>query len=440
MIIDINRDTIFGIKNKYFAADALRYVRIYEDFKDGIRELGMEIDEQDHETEKDYWIEVLRRKGASVRNSNKSIYINSISPACLACKTGVGSQTVFISLQCNRNCYFCSNRNQENYDYYVKNKRDYIAEINSAQARCGSLKSVGLTGGEPLLFFEDTVRFFNYVKGISPNAYTRIYTNGDFIDKSALDKLKAVSLDEIRFSIKIDDSFNYKEIYDKLALSKKYIPNVIVEMPVIPGTMDIMKDIMSELDRIGIFGMNLLEFLYPWNNAASYKGKGYKIKKNPYRVLYNYTYSGGLPISKSELQCLELLEYCMDKSMKIGVHYCSLENKLTSQVYHQNFDLKKTRTEHFSKKDYFIKTAKVYGEDKNKAISVFRKINYDGYKSNEEGNCAEFHVDKIGALDKPDMEVAIASSIVDSDGCRRFLRELKIDLTYPGIFNLETDV
>jgi len=41
----------------------------------------------------------------------------------------------------------------------------------------------------------------------------------------------------------------------------------MVEMPVIPGSLEEMKDLLKKLDSLGIFGINLLEFCFPLNNA-----------------------------------------------------------------------------------------------------------------------------------------------------------------------------
>jgi len=77
---------------------------------------------------------------------------------------------------------------------------------------------------------------------------------------------------------------------------------------------------------LGIFGINLLEFCFPWNNVDVYRQHGYKIKARPHRVLYNYWYAGGLPIAGSETVCLDLVDFALQQGLKFGVHYCSLEN------------------------------------------------------------------------------------------------------------------
>ena len=65
----------------------------------------------------------------------------------------------------------------------------------------------------------------------------RLYTAGDFLDEPLLDRLRDAGLDELRMSIKLDvlDVDRADEIIDDavdvLARAKRFIPQVMVEMP-----------------------------------------------------------------------------------------------------------------------------------------------------------------------------------------------------------------
>ena len=50
---------------------------------------------------------------------------------CKACAKGIGTATLFISFPCHRNCYFCFNPNQDNYEYYRKHKNDWKKRLPS---------------------------------------------------------------------------------------------------------------------------------------------------------------------------------------------------------------------------------------------------------------------------------------------------------------------
>lgn len=439
MIIDIKQETLTKINNPYFLADAERYLHIFNEFKDSISKTGMEIDARSYSVDVQDKITQLQQKGAHVRNTDKSIYINNISPACVACQTGVGAETGYISLLCNRDCYYCFNENQQDYDIFTESKTNYIQYINRAHQLFGNLVSVGLTGGEPLLFMEDTIKYFTHVGKIAPDAYTRLYTCGDDISKEVLESLQTVNLDEIRFSIKVESN-NWRNSFGQIALAKEYIPHVMVEMPVEPNLEDTMKELLTELNSLEIFGINLLEFLYPFRNEDEYIKRGYKIKNRPYRILYDYLYAGGLPISGSDLACLNLMDFCIDQAMTMGVHYCSLENKFSSQIYQQNSDVQLSSIEFLSEKDYFIKTAKVYGEGIEEVTQVFHNQGYQDYEINLENHFIEFHVKKISALKELDLEIGISTSVVDSDERGRFVRELKVDFTTPALFDFTMDL
>lgn len=441
MIIEITRERWPLIKNPKFSAYAWMYLEIYDDFLRQVEKTGMDIDSRSFSREAKAKIQRLKTMGVKGENDDKSIYWQRISPACRACRKGVGSATFFISLNCPRNCYYCFNPNQEAYDYYLKNKRDCIKELEQIHAAGGELSHIALSGGEPLVHKNEVLNFFRQSRKYFPDAHTRLYTNGDLVDKTILQELQGAGLDEIRFSIRLEDpQEGYLETLKRINLAGEFIPSVMVEMPVLPGTLEPMKNLLVQLDHIGVSSINLLEFCFPFHNGNIFKEKGFYIKNPPYRVLYDYWYAGGLPIAQSEMVCLDLLEFALEEQLNMGVHYCSLENKHTGQIYHQNSNGKIPDRAYFSQKDYFLKTAKIFGQDIPYARDVFDKIGYKDYYYSKDYDCLEFHVNKVTALGKPGMEVGISSSIMEEreDGC--YVRELKVDLTYPEIFDVNKDV
>ena len=93
--------------------------------------------------------------GKSLRGGN-----GWVSPGCLACRTGERTVTFFISLKCPKNCYFCFNPNQEDYELYRRECRDAVGELEQAHAAGAAFDCIALTGGEPLLHFDETRAFF----------------------------------------------------------------------------------------------------------------------------------------------------------------------------------------------------------------------------------------------------------------------------------------
>lgn len=440
MILNVTDATLSEIKNPALRTYAETYVQIYRDFMEQVKQMGLEVESVDTNMQVMEHISAFRQKGAVVRNNNKSIYTNRISPSCEACQIGVTSTTFFVSLKCHRDCFYCFNPNQENYEFYLENTRDVVAELDNLHQSNPAIKHLALTGGEPLLFKEETYRFFEHARQQFPGAHKRLYTCGDHIDAETLERLQAASLDEIRFSIRMHDlARGQMRTFDNIALARQYIPNVMVEMPVLPNTLEEMKEILLRLDALDIFGINLLELCFPLNNPELYCEKGYKIKARPFRVLYDYWYAGGLPVAGSEDVCLDLLEFAIDKRLKLGVHYCSLENKHTGQIYQQNSG-HSLKTMYFSQRDYFLKTARVFGDDIQPVKQALDKTGYRDYHFNDQKGYLEFHVDRIKTLGKLDVEIGISSNVVEKRGEEFVLRELKVDVTTPQTFRFSKDI
>jgi pyruvate formate-lyase activating enzyme-like uncharacterized protein len=437
MIIEVNENTLPSIQNLTMRSYAETYVRIDQGFMEQVRQMGVEVEGQDNSQQVRDRIAALKKKGASLRNDARSISVNRISSGCQACQTGIGSATFFISLKCHRDCFYCFNPNQEHYQYFREHTRDVVSELKDLHAKRQRVRHLALTGGEPLLHKDETIRFFQEARQDFPDVYTRLYTCGDHLERETLQALKDARMDEIRFSIRMHDlAKGQRHTYDQITLAREYIPNVMVEMPVLPGTFEEMKEVLLELDRLGIYGINLLEFCFPLNNAEIFRQRGYTIKARPYRVLYNYWYAGGLPVAGSESVCLDLVEFAMDAKLKLGVHYCSLENKHSGQVYQQNVGQNFSKTLYFSQKDYFLKSAKVFGDDIEPVRLALEEAGYKDYRIDKEFNMFEFHVSKVNLLKKMEIEVGISTAIIENRDGDIVLRELKLDVTTPQMFKL----
>lgn len=441
MIVQINDQTLGTIRNPVLASYAQRYQRIAQNYQEQVRQSGVEMAPFVPRSPVEERREQLQVAGATFRNDGRSVVVNCLSPACEACQLGVGSVTFFISLKCHRSCFYCFNPNQENYPHYREHPRNPAAELEQMHAAKHKAHTLALTGGEPLLFKEQTYAFFHAAARLFPDAHTRLYTCGDHADEETLLELQAAGLDEIRFSIRMHDSEqSRRHTYKRIALAKGYIPKVMVEMPVLPGTLDEMKEILLELERLEIHSINLLEFCYPFYNAEGFKSRGYTVKNPPHRVLYDYWYAGGLPIQGSEEVCLDLIAFAIEKGLKLGVHYCSLENKHTGQLYQQNASQPPPKTAYLSARDFLLKSAKVFGTDVDVVQRAFRSRGFDNYSVDKRHQFIEFPVTEIQSLQDLSVEVGISSAVIEYRDGERVIRELNIELTTPQQFELAADL
>lgn len=383
-----------------------------------------------HEQKKAAVMEGLRSKGALFRNGDASVSANGISSACAACAEDSGSQTFLFSLKCNRSCYFCFNANQEDYERHLVEDRDWRAEFEELVDAGRQLSHVALTGGEPLLSPDETIAFFSAAQRLWPQAHKRLYTTGDMLNEALLDQLVSAGLSEIRFSIKLDDGEGAKRrALERIRMAKSRDLDVMVEMPVIPGTLEEMKALLVELDEIGVFGINLLEFCYANSNWPEFARRGFKVKNPPFPVLYTYSYAGSLPIEGSEVECLELVEFAIDEGLRMGVHYCSLENKHRTQVFEQNHLARlQDSCYELDADDFFLKTVKVFGADALRLRDALARSGAEGWRYDDEDGCIIANPGLLPAIRLQAVDAALSINILEQRENGVVLRELDLKL------------
>lgn len=426
-----------------------------------------------------------------VLNDGKSLLRGWRSSACAACNVGIGTETFITSTRCPKRCFFCFNPNQANFDGRDGVLHDVVGQLEERHSQGVRYTHLALTGGEPLLHKDQAVAFIKRARELYPNVHTRLYTSGFGADEPTLEALRDAGLNEIRFSVKTEDvpwpnagtegagdalatgsvpqgeaagegasaagspdaasgpspcapmfPPAIEETLAQMALATRYIPDVMVEMPVLPDQLELMKALLVRLDAIGARGINLLELGYPFFNAAEFARRGYLLKPAPYRVLYDYAYAGGLPVQGSEQACLELLAFAAQRGLRLGVHYCSMENKHTGEVYLANAPYAKQYPLYaLSPQDHFLKTAKVFGADRAPVRQLLTTLRVP-FQDDPENDALAFHPSNVALLASafPNMEVAIAYALREQREEGPVLRELRVDLTTPATFDARADL
>ena len=80
MILDVNEKNLAQIKNLELRSYAGIYISIYKDFMEKIRETGIEIDNHDYADQVECKMQELEKRGANIRNDNKSVYSHNRLP------------------------------------------------------------------------------------------------------------------------------------------------------------------------------------------------------------------------------------------------------------------------------------------------------------------------------------------------------------------------
>lgn len=415
-----------------------RLGRIEEKFGSAVTSVGLpfakDVDVNEREQRRQEMLVKLSTKGVRVENGGRSLMYGWNSPACIACRKSERTRSFITSTQCPNKCFFCFNPNQPNYDYYKSHIYPLVDELQKSADEGAKYDFLAITGGEPLIHLKETCEFLRTSRTLYPNVHTRLYTTGFCMDDNVIERLADDGLDEVRFSVKLDRAPTIEPTLDAIRRSIDKIDSVMVEMPIMPDSTEEMKALMVRLDKLGIRGMNLLELGFPFHNVEEFNKRGYTLKPAPYRVVYGYNYSGGLPVQGSEECALELLEFAVDSAMSMGVHYCSLENRLTGQIYSQNapaascFPLRS-----ISEDDFFLKSAKVFGEAIEPVRRALENSKFAKITDELDGPDAffEFPLEAVPLVEYevPDAAIgisyAIAEKSLDDDGY--ILRELKLE-------------
>ncbi len=457
MIIDANKDTIPLVRNLYLLHHILPGLLLFEDLKAEMTRIGLAVDEYNYDDRLQPRLEYLRKKAVIFRNNDKSIYINRISPSCIACEKGIGEIILDMAPSCQRECYHCLN---DVSSIPEGQANDTIAVID-AFASHHEIHSFGLTGGEPLLYRRQAIASLRHVHESFPNAHKRLHTSGDFVDADLLGALREVRLDEIRFSIREADFEDWSRFKEKLLLAKQHIPRVLVETSMIPGTLERMKAILRQLDEIDIFGINLCEYCYCMHHTEEPAKRPYRVRFPPFRIPYfSRMHHTGIPIARSDLESYDLLRFALETGMKIGLHYCSLENRRTSLIYALNHDLRDDPIGVFSERDFYVKSAMACGEeDVIRVLKVLKEKDIEAHRLVDGPvRCLEFPVRLIPLLRGMNIQLGIASAVMEPAGLpvgnlsdrtaagigshppEKAKRVVKVDFTSPDLFDLDEDI
>lgn len=374
----------------------------------------------------------LAAQGAHVANDGKSVWTTWKSPACEACIMGVGTETFLTSTKCPRNCYFCFNPNQEDYEFFLIHVNPIAQQLEERHRQNAAFKELAITGGEPLLHLPEVIAFLETAQRLYPQVRTRLYTSAFGWTNEVRDALAAAGLAEVRFSVKMEDApEEIEKVLAAIGSAVGHFDAVMVEMPVMPDQQEAMESLLVRLDELGVTGINLLELCFPFHNAQEFAARGYRLKPSPYRVLYNYWYGGGLPIAGSEEVCLNLVQFALERGLSLGVHYCSLENKLTGQVYQQNLPARSAFTGYeMDEDDFFLKSVKAFGP----AVPLVQ----DALAQAGLSTAAEAH-EELGFIQVapsawrqvreglPKVAAALSYAVVEADADGPYLRELKVE-------------
>jgi hypothetical protein len=250
-----------------------------------------------------------------------SYCINGVAEGCKYCVKGE-KLVLFVSGKCSRNCWYCSLSNKrKNKDLVFANEREIktpeeaIEEVKESRAT-----SAGITGGDPLLFLDRTIKFASALKKkFGKKFHIHIYLPTKLVTKEKLERLKKC-VDEVRFhpEFLIRDNTVAEDI-KKIELASKIFgkENTGIELPMVPERKEEILDFLIGTEDYISF-VNLNEFELSETNFDRIT-KEYELEEGGYVV------KGSIEVGKWILKELE------KKKSKLKAHLCTAELKNNCQ-------------------------------------------------------------------------------------------------------------
>lgn len=253
----------------------------------------------------------LRRAGIKGDFESMTLFTRRLPAGCRSCLSGRGSN-LFVTGLCTRDCFFCFNQKPRRDETVVHGLPiDDPAEAPAIVARYG-LRSVGLSGGEPLMRPERVLALLAALKAMPDPPRVELYTNGDLADAALLRRLRDAGLDAIRFDLAARD---YET--GPVRLARTLIKEVAVEIPVVPEHKERLERMILELDALGVPFLNIHELFLCAENSARVVASGQApLDVDSRHLLWR-------PTADSGVAALELLLFALERTRTLSVYYCS---------------------------------------------------------------------------------------------------------------------
>ncbi len=237
--------------------------------------------------------------------------IGQLPDGCKRCVEGK-KLVLFVTGLCYSTCPYCPlSASRKGKDFIWANEWKILKDEEILEeARLCKAKGAGITGGDPLIKLDRTLKYIEMLKKeFGEDFHIHLYAPLKNVSASKLQMLFDAGLDEIRFHPNLDKRTDW----NKIRSAKKFDWDIGIEIPAIPGKEKQTKNLVNYMKKyIDFLNINELEisetnFEYMQKNNLETKGKG------------SYAIKG------SEELAQEILKFC--RKLKFNVHYCSCRLK-----------------------------------------------------------------------------------------------------------------
>ncbi len=241
--------------------------------------------------------------------------VGQLPAGCRLCVQG-RKLVLFATGLCPRRCFYCPLSERRRWkdvvvanEWWISRPKDIIEE-----ARLCDAQGAGITGGDPLMRLDRTVRYIRMLKrAFGRDFHIHLYTPGCLATEKSLRRLYSVGLDEIRFHPE-------KKDWSSISAALKFDWAVGCEIPAVPGEEKQAKELIDFLGEAGASFININELEVSETNQQALSRLGL------YAVDDESSAAGG-----SRKTALKLLDYCA-RETDLSAHYCTVKLKDRIQV------------------------------------------------------------------------------------------------------------
>jgi len=182
--------------------------------------------------------------------------------------------------RCGESCYYCPlSEAKKGKDVVYANEllvsgdEDVIKEAEAIGAR-----GTGITGGDPLLVMDRTVRYIRLLKErFGPGHHIHLYTAT--VDRERFLRLQEAGLDELRIHPPIELWGALKKLGIATAV-KDLDMQVGCEVPAVPGELEGLLAICQHAAELGLDFVNLNELEVSETNCQALLGRGFHVRSD----------------------------------------------------------------------------------------------------------------------------------------------------------------
>ncbi len=230
-----------------------------------------------------------------------------VAEGCACCIEGA-KMVLFVTGRCGWNCYYCpvSLEKKGKDVVYANEKRVCSDEEIIAEAEAMDALGTGITGGDPLLDMDRTIRMIELLKGrFGREHHIHLYTAT--IDPEKARRLQDAGLDEIRFHPREEQwdrmsETNLREVCEALSIP------VGVEVPALPGKTAELNALASYCKDAGVSFVNLNELEFSESNWNMMEAHCYEVKDD---------------LSSAVKGSAETAMEVLKANKKMRIHFCS---------------------------------------------------------------------------------------------------------------------